>query len=347
MAKMNNKIELLSLPRSAGSLDILTLVDNRLSVHGWMFQPGYSFDYIEAYLDGRPVGQVEPAIRPDVVKAYTWLKDARPSGFSLEMPTEGATPTRLDLVGYVDKMPIAWLSCLLPCEADMQLPLPPTHLAQRVSGFHGPAFRAQGLRMFTDLVDQMTRLGIPATRRIMDWGCGCGRVTHYLLTRLTEAKILGCDIDEQAIAWCRKNFGADFIRVETAPPTPFSASDVDVIIACSVLTHLSEAEQDKWLDEMRRILVPGGYFLASTHGQYAFQMAHPEQPSGSPCQLSGITDSQLDSALDGIAPPGYYRAAFQSREHTVKACSKYFEVVDYVERGLCGHQDLIILRHTK
>jgi SAM-dependent methyltransferase len=195
--------------------------------------------------------------------------------------------------------------------------------------------------MFTDLMDHMVRLRIPAAGRILDWGCGCGRISHHLMTRLPEAKILGCDIDDQAIEWCRQNLGDDFVRIEPVPPTPFKDANVDVIVACSVLTHLSEADQDKWLDEMRRILVPGGYFLASTNGDYAFQLAY-----STTSHLSGIEDAQLDTTLDGIAPPGYYRATFQSRDHTVKVCSKYFEVVDYVERGLNGHQDLIILRRA-
>jgi SAM-dependent methyltransferase len=342
-------------------MDVLTVVDNRLSAHGWMFQPGHPFETIEAYLDGRPVGPVRYVSRPDVAKVFEWVKDVRPLGFAIEIVFEGPPPMRLDLVGCVEKAPVARLSFFVPAETDKQLPQPPNQLAERVSGLNGPAFRAQGLRMFTDLMDQMARLRIPAAGRILDWGCGCGRVAQYFMVRVPEAKILGCDIDGQAIEWCRQNLGIDFIRIEPAPPTPFKDADVDVIIACSVLTHLSEADQDKWLEEMRRILAPGGYFLASTNGDFAFQLAHRGQPgrkkpsiwkrlvgSGSPPRhLCGIRDSKLDTTLDGIAPPGYYRAVFQSRDHTVKVCSKYFQVLDYVERGLNGHQDLIILRRAE
>jgi SAM-dependent methyltransferase len=339
---MRNMIELLNLPPSAGFFDVLTAVDHRLSVHGWMLQPGHTFERIDAHLDGIPVGRVRSVSRPDVEKAFEWAEDARPSGFALEIPFAGTTPRRIDLVGYIDKAPAARLSCFVPSDTDKQLSQPPDQLAERVSGVHGPVFRAQGLRMFTDLMDQMARLRIPAAGRVLDWGCGCGRVAQYFVARLPEAKICGCDIDDQAIEWCRQNLGADFVRVEPMPPTPYKDADLDIVIACSVLTHLGEADQTKWLDEMRRILAPGGYFLASTHGDYAFQWAHRGQR-----QLSGIEDSQLDPTLDDIAPPGYYRAVFQSRDHTVKVCSRYFQVLDYVERGLNGHQDLIILRRAE
>jgi hypothetical protein len=38
---------------------------------------------------------------------------------------------------------------------------------------------------------------------------------------------------------------------------------------------------------------------------------------------------------------------FQSRAHTIEVCSAYFDVVDYVERGLNGHQDLVVLRRPR
>jgi SAM-dependent methyltransferase len=214
--------------------------------------------------------------------------------------------------------------------------------------------------MFTDLVDQMARWGIPARGRILDWGCGCGRVSHYLLTRLPEAQVVGCDIDEQAIAWCRAHLGAGFVRVDPMPPTPFAAGSVDLVIACSVVTHLGAAVQEAWWGEMRRLLAPGGYFLASTHGEYAFQLAQRGGAGGKPRslwqrlggsgpavrRLSGLVDAAHDPALDGIAPPGYYRGVFQSRAHTLEVCARWFEVVDYVERGLNGHQDLVVLRRA-
>ena len=35
-----------------------------------------------------------------------------------------------------------------------------------------------------------------------------------------------------------------------------------------------------------------------------------------PWALEGILDRQVDPTLDAIAPPGYYRLTYQSREYT-------------------------------
>lgn len=353
-------MELLSVRPSAGHLDRLMLERGRLSAYGWMFQPGHAFERIDAYLDDQPAGAATLVSRPDVEQALAWATGSRPSGFKVEIALAGAPPARLDLVGHVTDAPPARLSCFVPAEADGKWPQPPTELAMRVSKLHGPAFRAQGLKMFTDLMDQMARFGISPGGRLLDWGCGCGRVATYFLARLPGTKFIGCDIDGQAIEWCRHNLPGEFVRVDPVPPTPLADAAVDVIIACSVLTHLVAADQDRWLQEMRRILAPGGHFLASTNGDFMFQMGRRKHLGGrvqsmlqrlarlgrAPGPLSGIRDSRLDRALDGIAPPRYYRAVYQSRAHTIEACSKYFEVLDYVERGLNGHQDLIVLRRT-
>jgi SAM-dependent methyltransferase len=228
----------------------------------------------------------------------------------------------------------------------------------RVSKVYGVPFRAQGLKMFTDLTDQMARLGISSAGRLLDWGCGCGRVARYFPVRLPQARLTGCDIDATAIEWCRRNLRGEFIRIDPTPPTPLADAAVDVVIACSVLTHLGAEDQARWLREMRRILRPGGWFLASTNADFMFQMARHKSAGArfrsawdrfagradAESEFSGFSDSGRDRALDGIAPRGYYRKVYQSRAHTVAACSKVFEVVEYVECGLNGHQDLVILR---
>jgi SAM-dependent methyltransferase len=355
---MDDHLQLLSLRPAAGHLDCLTLERGRLAAQGWMFEPGHLFERIDAYLDGRPAGNVPEVSRPDVEQAFAWNDGAKPSAFELDLDLHGTLPARLDLVGHIAGGLSARLSCFLPAKIDGSMPQPPDPLAERVSGLHGPVFRTQGLKMYTDLMDQMTRLGISVPRRMLDWGCGCGRVASYFIARLPQVRFAGCDIDGEAIQWCSRHLAGDFVRVAPAPPTPFEDGSMDLIVACSVLTHLGVEEQERWLREMKRILAPGGWFLASTSGEFMFQLARRKRPRSwlhsawkrlrgkgrFPQHLSGILDAEHDRALDGIAPTGYYRRTFQSRAHTIKACSRHFQVVDYLERGLNGHQDLVILR---
>ena len=354
---MTDATELLSLRLSMGHLDRLSATGQHLSAHGWIFDPGHTFQCIEVYIDGKLAGPAQPVSRPDVEAALAWAHGAKPAGFGVEIALGSVVPRRLDVVGHIALASPVRLSCLIPGTEDARLPHPPRDLALRVSKVHGPAFDAQGLKIFTDLADQMAKIGASPAGRLLDWGCGCGRVARYIPARMPQMQLIGCDIDAEAIEWCRQNLRGEFIRVDPAPPTPLPDGAVDVVIACSVLTHLSAADQAAWLREIRRILSPGGWFLASTNADFMFQMAlHRPRgkfrsawkkllgfgaAKGGP---TGFTDSRRDRTLDGIAPPGYYRRVYQSREHTIAMCSKEFEVFDYVECGLNGHQDLVILR---
>jgi hypothetical protein len=93
---------------------------------------------------------------------------------------------------------------------------------------------------------------------------------------------------------------------------------------------------------MHRILKPGGYLIASTHGEWAAYFASPKNSSR--LLRDGINDEWKDPTLTGIAPAGYYRGTYQSKDYTIREWSKYFEILEYIERGTANIQDLILMR---
>ena len=224
----------------------------------------------------------------------------------------------------------------------------------------GDAFRLSGLKAYTDLWDALRQHAPdPAGLRILDWGCGCGRITRYLAVA-GVLELRGCDIDAEAIAWCRRNLEGTFSVNAPEPPLPYADGELDVVVASSVFTHLARGHQEMWLRELQRILAPGGLLLASVSGETAF-LQEPERRlwrgrSGSlrhqadfflrrrRLHQARILDDQRDPWLDGIAPADYYRLVYQTRQFTVDAWSTSFEVLDYVERGYHGHQDLVVMR---
>jgi hypothetical protein len=115
----------------------------------------------------------------------------------------------------------------------------------------------------------------------------------------------------------------------------------DLVLARSVFTHLTREAQDAWLTEIKRIITPGALFLASTHGESAALSV----PGVSVHMVEeSIFDKMQDPILDGVVPAGYYRATFQSREYTIREWSKHFDIIDYIERGIGNHQDLVVMR---
>ena len=102
--------------------------------------------------------------------------------------------------------------------------------------------------------------------RILDFGCGCGKVARHW-ANLEGPEIHGCDYNPELVRWCQRNL--PFMKVKTnqlAPPTPYDSGSFDVVYALSVFTHLPESLQRAWAAELRRILRPGGVLLLTTLG---------------------------------------------------------------------------------
>jgi hypothetical protein len=127
------------------------------------------------------------------------------------------------------------------------------------------------------------------------------------------------------------------------PPTSYDDAMFDLVTGYSVMTHLTRENQSAWLQELRRVLLPGALCLLTLHGEGASEFLGPAFVKR--LQEDGIDDRTLDPALDSIAPAGYYRAAYQSGDYTLREYSKFLEVLEHLDRGMF-FRDLIVLRRT-
>ncbi len=148
-------------------------------------------------------------------------------------------------------------------------PLPPVLLTTAVAGCSDPGwFLESGKAAALCMRDALARLGADLDRadRILDFGCGCGRVIRHL-PALTGASLLGSDVNGRAIRWCRKNlpFGR-FVTNALEPPLPFDSDTFDLAYSFSVFTHLPRNSQQVWVSEISRVLRPGGLLVASLNG---------------------------------------------------------------------------------
>ncbi len=161
------------------------------------------------------------------------------------------------------------------------LPLPPPHLRVAVDGRSADAgrFIRVGRQSARRIRQTLSSQGIqlPALERILDFGCGCGRVARNW-ARLTGPEIHGCDQNAELVEWCRANL--PFVQVTAngiEPPAPYADSSFDLVYALSVLTHLPEDLQRPWMEEFRRILRPGGLLLFTTLGARSMNRAAPSE----------------------------------------------------------------------
>lgn len=183
---------------------------------------------------------------------------------------------------------------------------------------------------------------------ILDWGCGCARVARFV-AEIAPKKLTGIDIDPDNITWCKQNIDqAAFESIGLHPPSRFRDESFDLVYGISVFTHLSEADQDRWLAELQRITKPGAAILMSIQGEIAFFRADSDFPRYLTLERDGIFIYGRSPDLDGILPEmketDYYKNTFHSRRYIYERWSRYFEIMDVIDAVFTGYQDLVVMR---
>lgn len=184
--------------------------------------------------------------------------------------------------------------------------------------------------------------------RILDWGAGCGRLTRWFAER-SKGEVVGVDIDLENLAWCKDNIkGASFKAVGLYPPTDLKTKSFDMVLANSVLSHLTQSALVSWLAEIKRILRPNGVALLSYHGDFsaAYFLSHWTDAIRR-IESDGYFDEMVGKEMIGVlSDPTYYRQTFMSDRHAFKL---FDEAGFHVRDTLVGHvsrcQNLAVLRH--
>ena len=331
-----------------GSFGNLKYQDEEFTVTGWMLLPEKQFDSVTLYIDQRQVENVAVTKRKDVAKAFPFIPNAEQSGFSFSLgrsAEEMKGTLDIRVVGISKGKEIAQMETWYRTDLYSCLPTPPPHLISRVAAHQSPPFYLlTGMQTYKEFWTTACKHADPdSITSMLDWGCGCGRVTGFFSTFSGIPRVFGCDIDAEAISWCNDNLApVEFSTVPLYPPTDYADRTFDLIISFSVLTHLSKENQFAWLKEMHRLLTPGGLFLATIHGEFATRFNFPDK-SVKDVLKKGIVEVE-DKRLDDIAPKDYYRGTFQSREYTLKEWSRYFEILEYKERGASNFQDMVVMK---
>jgi len=109
-------------------------------------------------------------------------------------------------------------------------------------------------------------------KRILDIGCGTGYFTRLLRGKFKRAEIVALDLSESMLHTTRKSHGRRLpwhghhrhVNGDAAA-LPLKAEQFDLV--CSNLTMQWLSDPQTMLQEMRRVLAPGGLMLFSTFGR--------------------------------------------------------------------------------
>ncbi len=184
-------------------------------------------------------------------------------------------------------------------------------------------------------------------RRVLDWGSGCGRVARHFPSQCSMA-FTGCDIDHDNVNWCSAYLRGTFVRCALVPPLPFADGEFELVYGVSVFTHLREALQFKWLDELARVTSKSAFLLMTVHGRTALEFARlkPNVYARLRAKIdrAGLFVTSTNSQIDGYADHrGEYVNVFHSHEYIRRVWSRRFEVLAIIPGYIFTH-DLVVLR---
>jgi SAM-dependent methyltransferase len=115
--------------------------------------------------------------------------------------------------------------------------------------------------------------------RVLDFGCGWGRLTRLLARDVAPGRLFGCDPVEGILDVCRANRVPATLRRSDFRPRdlPFEER-FDLAFAFSVFTHLSEAAHEDCLEALHRSLAPDGLLILTVRPPAYLRHCEPLRP---------------------------------------------------------------------
>jgi len=180
----------------------------------------------------------------------------------------------LGLIYSLDKVRYNWQKYrnrVINKEFKLQNPdvsLPPDYLIYESFQINYHKYYHGGHESAMWLKDLLSKHVTLENKRILDWGCGPGRIIRHLPGIIANGcEFFGTDYNGQSINWCSTNLqGISFNHNSIDAKLPYDDNFFDIIYGFSIFTHLSESSHYQWLDELLRVLKPGGILLVTTHG---------------------------------------------------------------------------------
>jgi len=104
-----------------------------------------------------------------------------------------------------------------------------------------------------------------ANKVVLDIACGTGYGSSLLKDKGAGA-VIGIDISEQTVEYCRKKFSSGNMSfvVGSASRMPLKDNSIDVVVSFETIEHLNEGDQQLFVMEIQRVLRPDGVLIMST-----------------------------------------------------------------------------------
>lgn len=146
--------------------------------------------------------------------------------------------------------------------------IPPDFHLYETFGLNYERYYFGGLKTTSWILDSLGEYQSLKGKKILDWGCGPGRILRHLNALDVSLKVYGSDYNQDYVDWCNQNINKVQIKKnQLSPPLLFDSNFFDTIYSISIFTHLSLEMHSAWMKELNRICNKGAILLITTHGE--------------------------------------------------------------------------------
>ncbi len=145
-------------------------------------------------------------------------------------------------------------------------------------GEYETMFRVEGTHWWYRALHRLIRASLDSelpgwrSASILDAGCGTGAILEQLGN---PQRNVGIDVSTDAVRFCRQR-GLHNVVQSDVGALPFSDASFDAVICSSVLYHQWIKDVRKALQELRRVLRPGGLLLVNLPAYEFLHSAHDD-----------------------------------------------------------------------
>ncbi len=264
-----------------------------------------------------------------------------------------------------------WLEVLIkgikqPIVDGVELPGFPSDEIQRTyTGSSGEPTLREAFDFYCRVKGYTVREGVKLTHdtRILDFGCGWGRIIRFFLKDTAADNLYGIDVDPKMIDICREvvKYG-NYSVCNPLPPTEFGENSFDIVLGYSVFSHLAELVHIKWISEFSRILKPGGLLLVTTRPRYFIEFCQSLRGKKHDNEYYNVLANSLIGTEEALAvydhgkflysptgggpmlPSVFYGESAIPRGYIEKEWTKYLSFRDFVDHWNPFIQALIVMQ---
>jgi Methylase involved in ubiquinone/menaquinone biosynthesis len=110
----------------------------------------------------------------------------------------------------------------------------------------------------------LNQAGLSAGQRVLDIGCGTGRLVVDLKRKYPDIEVVGLDPDLKALSRARRHAERAAVSVDFeqgfSDALAYASDSFDGVFSSFMFHHLPSDEKEKTVREIRRVLKGGGWF---------------------------------------------------------------------------------------